>query len=218
MPRKPKTKKALPADHPLNLANLKPFLPEGYKAPSIPGYKKLTQGTHRFRIMPALNGTPHMINGVLTWYEDLEKDDVTGKIEKVKRPCRVPVGAKTPEAVQATADGRPKVFHCFFGWFPDEEQVHILEITQTTIWGEMIKLIGDKDWGDPFGYDILITRDDAKKPNMYSITPKPKSDIPKAALKAMQALGDIDLRELYRAGDPFSPDRESPVEDDVEGL
>jgi len=213
------TKKQTPQNNALlkavEEAKKRTFLPDGYKEPTLPGYLKLVQGDHRIRIMPCLNGSPHMVNGTVTWYEDVEDDD-QGKPQKVRRPYRAPVGVAVPDDIKATADGRARVFHAF--WAYKDEQIYILEITQKTIWSDILALIGDTDWGDPFEYDILITRDDAKKPNMYSVTPKPKSPIPDKAVAVMKGLSDIDLRELYRSGDPFSPDRESPVEDEIEGL
>lgn len=72
----------------------------------------------------------------------------------------------------------------------------ILEISSQIMTG--IKgLVADEDWGDPSGYDIVVTRAAKGTNPLYTVTPKPHKKLAKAE-KALVAsfLEDLDLSKM----------------------
>ncbi len=62
--------------------------------------------------------------------------------------------------------------------------------------------INDKDWGDPRFYDIKIIRTGDGLETKYSVSPKPKKELPEAA-KFEYDLMNIKLEKLLTGEDPF---------------
>ena len=77
--------------------------------------------------------------------------------------------------------------------------VQIWQINQRTIQEAIMNLINDADWGDPREYDLKITRTgDASLETKYTVSPKPKKELPEAA-KFEFELMNIKLEKLtYR--------------------
>ena len=63
-------------------------------------------------------------------------------------------------------------------------------------------LINDTDWGDPREYDIKILRTGDGLETKYTVSPKPKKDLPEAA-KFEYDLMNIKLEKLLTGEDPF---------------
>lgn len=65
-----------------------------------------------------------------------------------------------------------------------------------------MNLINDADWGDPREYDLKITRTGDALETKYTVSPKPKKDLPEAA-KFEFELMNIKLEKLLTGEDPF---------------
>ncbi len=160
------------------------FLPKDYEAPKASGnYLKLTEGTHRFRVLD---------NAIVGWeYWNKENKPVRQKEEFEEIPNDI-------------AEGRnPKFFWAFPVWNVDEKKVQILELTQGKIQDIILALTQDVDYGDPQGYDIVITRTgkgfgDTK----YSVIAKPPVPISDEVKKAYEKT-NINLEKLFTGEDPF---------------
>jgi hypothetical protein len=65
-----------------------------------------------------------------------------------------------------------------------------------------MNLINDADWGDPREYDLKITRTGESLETKYTVSPKPKKELPEAA-KFEFELMNIKLEKLLTGEDPF---------------
>jgi hypothetical protein len=164
------------------------FLPSDYKVPQTGNYMKLKDGKNVFRVMSSA------IVGWLYWNE-------AGK----------PVRSKTaftgiPDDARRNDKGepeKPKHFWAFAVWNPEAKAVQILEVTQKQVMNGLKALVDNEDWGDPKGYDIVITRSGSGFDTEYQVTPKPRADMPSEATDAFMAR-PVNLEALYSGGDPFA--------------
>lgn len=155
------------------------FLPEGYEQPSNTSYLKLQMGENRFRILSK------PIVGWIDW--------------KDKKPMRFAMNAK-PVPVDPT---KPvKHFWAFVVWNVKDKKIQILEITQVSIQTSISNLSKDADWGNPFAYDIKVTKTGSGMETEYAVTPCPKSELPDEGKKAFLAQ-KVDLNKLWTNDDPF---------------
>lgn len=159
------------------------FLPQGYTAPkSNSRYLKFKDGENVFRILaPAILG-----------WEDWDN----------KQPVRTPYGEERPNPIDPA---RPvKHFWAFPVWDYADKSIKILEITQATIQEAIVNLHGDKNWGDPTGYDINVKKTGKEKETRYSVLPIPPRPLhPEIARIFSETPLDINL--LFVGGDPFNP-------------
>ncbi len=156
------------------------FLPDSYELPESGGnYMKFQDGEQKIRILSK------PIIGWVDWKE--------------KKPYRFPMDAK-PE--KPLADKPIKHFWAFVVWNYNEQSVQILEVTQQTIQSAIRNLAKDEDWGDPWTYDIKITKKGKDLDTKYSVVPSPKKviadDIQKAALEK-----PCYLEALFSGADPW---------------
>ncbi len=157
------------------------FLPENYEQPQSGGfYMKLQKGDNKFRILSK------PIVGWLDW-----KDKVPYRFLMKAKPEKPMVSGSTI-----------KHFWAFIVWNYQDQQVQILEITQSTIQKTIGDLSKDEDWGAPFEYDLKVIRKGDGMETEYSVTPSPKKvlsdDIKKAALDK-----PCNLEALYSGSDPW---------------
>lgn len=164
------------------------FLPEGYdKVPSTGRYMKLQDGKNVFRALSP------MVTGWVYW-------NTTNKPVRLKeRPTGRPLD------IRQEKDGKETVKHfwAFVVWNYAERMVQILEITQSTIQGDILNLVEDENWGDPRNYDVMVNRSGSGFDTEYftqGIPPKPLA--PDVA--AEYAKNPVNLAALFDAGDPFS--------------
>lgn len=168
------------------------FFEEGYEIPnSQTGYMRFEQGVNKFRILSK------PIVGMLYW--------ITNEDGK-----RKPVRKRMNEEIQigdlgVDDNGEPervKHFWAFVCWNYQEEKIQVLEITQKGIQSNIKDLVDNEDWGDPFSYDITVTRKGQKLETKYTVQPSPKKALDKELKKAYGKM-DIKLESLYDGGDPF---------------
>lgn len=164
-----------------------PFLPEGYKTPEG-NYSKFKEGENTFRILGS------MITGWEYWNKD----------NKPMRLVAAPVGV--PAGIREQADGKSKINHfwMFPVWNYDAGKVQIMEITQKSIQEAITALVKNKKWGDPFGYDITVTREGSGLETEYQIMPNPHSELD-AAISAQYLALNLNLAAVFNDGDPFTP-------------
>lgn len=165
------------------------FLPQGYEPPASGNYMKFKLGENRIRII-----TDAIVGNV--FWSGSEGD-------------RKPVRRRLNEVIEASELGihngeREKVKHFWaFGVWADGA-VRILEVTQAGIRDSIESLCMSSDWGDPKGYDLLITKKGSGLDTTYTVMPGQKSPLPADAQKAI-AETPLNLDALYSGGDPFAP-------------
>lgn len=159
------------------------FLPNSYEAPRTAGsYMKIQDGENKIRILSA---------PVMGW-EDWTTD---------KKPVRFTMDNKPSKSIDPK---RPvKHFWAFIVWNYAEERIQIMQVTQATIRTTLATLCKDSDWGDPFFYDIKISKSGEGKDTEYTVTPlphKPLSDHIKEAFLEKRC----NLDALFEGADPFA--------------
>jgi hypothetical protein len=156
------------------------FLPDNYETPQGAGsYMKLQQGDNKFRILSK------PIIGWLDW-----KDKVPHRFGFKNKPEK-PMG-----------DQAIKHFWAMIVFDYADQQIKILEITQSTIQKTIETLAKDEDWGSPAAYDLKINRKGQDKQTEYSVTPSPKKPVSDEIKKAAKDK-PVNLEALYANKDPF---------------
>lgn len=157
------------------------FLDNDYQAPQgSANYAKLQDGENRFRILAK------PIIGWVGW--------------SAGTPSRFTMKNRPDKNFD---DNKPaKHFWDMLVWNYQTKSVQILEITQTLIQQALQTLARSEDWGNPYEYDIIITKSGKDKNTKYNVQPaKPKpltDEIKKAALDK-----PVYLEALYTGADPF---------------
>jgi|TARA_R100001530_G_scaffold20174_1_gene16882 hypothetical protein len=159
------------------------WLPDNYEIPSEPPkYLRWGQGDNVFRVM-----TRPIVG--YEWWED-------------KTPNRVKVKADVPKEVWNNGQA-PKHFWAMVVYNPADDCFQVCEITQKTIQEAVKSLASDPDWGDPTGYDIVVTRKGEDLNTEYTIRAKPKKALPDVVKKRYKEF-HCDLDALYKGDDPFA--------------
>jgi len=157
------------------------FLPPDYEPPkSHSNYMKFQDGDNKFRILSK------PILGWLDW--------------KDKTPYRFQLSEKPTNSM--SPDQKIKHFWAFVVWNYDEEDVQVLEITQATIQNAIRALSQNSDWGDPFDYDIKVSKKGSKLDTEYVVTPVPHKPVAKFITDAYNNK-PCDLESLFDGEDPF---------------
>lgn len=158
------------------------FLPTNYEAPKAEGnYFKLQKGENRFRILgPAITGWEY-------WTKDSKP------VRSKEAWEEVPENAKRNDN-----GGFQKHFWAFPVWNYDASKVQIMELTQKSIQGAIQAYVENKKWGDPTGYDLVVTRVGDGLETEYTTIAEPHSEAPKADASK------IDLQALFKGEDPFA--------------
>ncbi len=161
------------------------FLPQNYETPKSSNYyAKLIDGENRFRILS---------RPIMGW-EDWEN-------EPKKRPIRFPLDQKPLSPVDPA---KPiKHFWSMIVWNYTEEQIQILHITQSSIRTAIEALCRDTDWGDPYAYDIKITRSGDGIDTKYVINPVPHKPTHDYIVEQYN-LRPCHLDALFESADPFA--------------
>lgn len=156
------------------------FLPDNYETPQGAGsYMKFQQGDNKFRILSK------PIIGWLDW-----KDKVPHRFSFKNKPEK-PLG-----------DQAIKHFWAMVVFDYADQQVKILEITQSTIQKAIETLAKDEEWGNPAGYDIKVNKSGQDKQTEYRVNPSPKKAVSDEIKKAAKDK-PVNLEALYRNADPF---------------
>jgi len=174
------------------------FLPDDYQAPKPTSqlYLKLQDGENRIRILS---------RPIFGW-EDWNVD---------KKPVRYKMSEKPAKPFDPA---KPmKHFWAFIVWNVNEEQIQIMQITQSTIRSSLESLSKDVDWGSPFEYDIKINKKGEKMETEYTVNPAPHKPVSVEILKAFKDR-PIQLEALFEGLDPFATGYKcyTPLMSDVE--
>lgn len=162
------------------------FLPPDAKEPAPKGnYLKFTEGTHKFRVM----------SSAIVGYEGWETDGET------KKPVRYEVGDEPPFA----PDGKsPNYFWAFVVWNYDQERLQIAKITQKTLRTAIQSYVDNEAWGDPKGYDLVVTRKGSSlQDTEYTTVANPHSPI-SDEVQQLYKDAEIDLQAWFNGEDPFN--------------
>lgn len=163
------------------------FLPTDYQGVPQSGgkYMKFKQGANKFRILSSA------IVGYEYWTNE-------------NKPVRMHNFPQTPPG-DMRQDSKIKHFWAFVVWNYNEQEVQILEVTQTSIMNTIKALVDDPDWGDPKQFDITVSRTGEKLETEYTVTSSPPKELPMEAANAYAA-EDINLEALFDGADPFAKD------------
>lgn len=157
------------------------FLPADYEQPKSSGnYMKFQQGENKLRILSK------PIIGWIDW--------------KDKKPFRFKMKDKPAAPLDPTK--KIKHFWAFIVWDYQENQISILEITQSSIQTAIGSYSKDADWGSPFNYDIKIVRSGDGMETEYIISPVPHKPVSPEIIKAY-ADKPCNLEALFEGKDPF---------------
>ncbi len=158
------------------------FLPQDYKAPSTnSSYMKIQQGENKFRILS---------RPILGW-EDWDNN----------RPIRFRFENKP--AMQIDPRKPVRHFWAMIAWNYAEEKIQVLHITQASVRNKIQALSSDKDWGEPYFYDLKIIKSGEGKDTEYEVNPLPHKDLHPSIEQAFHDK-PCNLEALYDNGDPFS--------------
>ena len=166
------------------------FLPPDAKEPASKGsYLKFTEGTHKIRVMSSA------VVGYEGWNDDGEK----------KAPIRYTVESAPPFG----PDGKePSYFWAFIVWNYDAERFQIAKITQKTIRTAIQSYVDNEAWGDPKGYDLVVTRKGSTlQDTEYSVVANPHTAIPSEVEEKYKST-KIDLDAWMKGEDPFEKSEE----------
>lgn len=156
------------------------FLPDNYETPQGAGaYMKFQQGDNKFRILSK------PIIGWLDW-----KDKVPYRFQLKNKP-------EKPLTDQAI-----KHFWAMVVFDYADQQVKILEITQSTIQKAIEHLAKDEDWGSPADYDLKVNKSGQDKGTEYKVNPSPKKPLTKD-IKDIALAKPCNLEALFKNTDPF---------------
>jgi|SRR6478609_1133694 len=86
----------------------------------------------------------------------------------------------------------------------DDDKIKVCEITQQGIIKQLSALADNPKWGQPFSYDIAITRKGEGKKSRYTVTPEPKSPLPKNVIKDINKC-EVCLENYFLGDDARSP-------------
>jgi hypothetical protein len=158
------------------------FLPENYSAPKgeNSNYMRLQDGENKFRILS---------QPILGW---LDWDDKT------------PVRSIFNDKPKPLDSARPvKHFWAFIVWNYAIEAIQILEVTQASIRDAIAALCQDVDWGQPYFYDIKVTRRGKEKETSYTLSPMPHRPTAQKVKEAFAAK-PCQLDKLFAGEDPWN--------------
>lgn len=128
------------------------FFDDDYILPkSGSGYTKLQPGDNKLRILSK------PIVGWLDWHD--------------KTPVRTRYTEKPPTPWKESRP--PKHFWAMIVYNYLDEEIQIWEITQKSIQHQLQSLILDVEWGEPYFYDIKITRTGQDLKVKYAVSPIP---------------------------------------------
>lgn len=161
------------------------FLPDDYEVPAKNvNYFRFEEGENKFRILD----TP-----ILGWIWWETEDDGS------RKPVRIQMDREVPAAVNKD---EVKHFWAMPVWNYKQEKVQILEVTQKGIQKSIKTLSDDSDWGNPTGYDMVVSKSGQKLDTEYQVSPKPAKKLDPGISQVYTDL-HIDLTALYRGEDPF---------------
>jgi len=172
------------------------FLPKDYKEPTDAGnYLKLGDGDNVIRIL----SKPVM--GYEVWLDEdgnpRPKGSIGGGTGKY-----TPKRFKVDESIPAEYAGDTKFFWAMAVYNVNADRIQIWQVNQATIRRAITALSNNAKWGDPYNYNIVVTRDGEGKETEYTVTPEPKEDIDKKVIAKYEGM-KINLEALLDGENPF---------------
>lgn len=166
------------------------FPDENYKVPTTSNYMKFVEGKNKFRVL----------SSAIVGYEYWTKDN------KPMRSAEPFEGV--PEDIKTDKDGKYNINHfwAFIVWNYEAKRVQILELTQKGLMNYIQSLVNDEVWGNPKGYDLVVTRKGSGMDTEYTAVANPHSPV-EASISDQFGKMKIDLNALFSGADPFSVDK-----------
>ncbi len=159
------------------------FLPQEYKAPSTnSNYFKIQEGENKFRILS---------RPVIGW-EDWDHN---------KKPVRYRFENKPANSIDPSKPIRH--FWSMIVWNYAEEKIQILHLTQASIRNRIQALSNDKDWSEPFFYDLKVIKEGSGIDTEYTVNPLPHKEL-SPEIKELFYEKPCNLEALFDNADPFS--------------
>ena len=152
-----------------------------------------SDGQYQMRFMGCKGDAQRFTDGYESW-EDYVKDNG----EQGKRPHRMKKaeGERLPkDFIDLDRNGEPQYFWSVVVWY--EGEIVVYTIKQKTIMHKIILLTEDEeDFGDPRGYDIVVTRYKESGNIKYDVRAKPRKPATQEMLDAVKE-AQIDLQALF---------------------
>jgi hypothetical protein len=177
------------------------FLPTNFEKPTTNSlYMKFEDGDNRFRIVsPSIFGYEY-------W-------TANNKPVRMKKAPTV-----KPADVRINDDGSYSVKPFLAFAVIDRADlggvIKILEITQKSIMADIEHYVTDADWGEPTGYDIVVTRKGKGMETRYTTMPKPATPLTPEEQELIKKT-KVNLEALFVNEDPFKWEGVAEVEDDL---
>jgi hypothetical protein len=182
---------------------------DNYEIPSTSNYMSWEDGDNKFRILGAFSeGTA--IQGMEYWKTVGDKRTPI-RYGKQADGTYKPVPMSELEVNKFGNLDTPKYFWALPVWNYQDKKVQILEITQKSILKSIQQYIGNKKWGDPRDYDIIVNKGKEGDKTVYTVTVDPKEDVEQAIFD-QYIQTKINIKALFKGEDPFE------VVDDEEAM
>ena len=162
------------------------FLPEGYTPPTAAAgnYLKFKNPATKFRILSS------PIIGYEGWTND-------------NKPVRFKV-QPTSEQLAMLRDQKAKHFWALKVYSYADDDVMLLQITQSSIITGITALANDEAWGSPLNYDITVNKSGQNMETKYTVVPAPPKQVTEEVLSVvMQKADKINLEALFTNDNPF---------------
>lgn len=121
-----------------------------------------------------------------------------------KTPVRTHIDDE-PEVIDE--DNKPRKFMSVAVIDRDDDAVKILEMTQQSVIKAIKALAANPDWGNPFSYDITISKTGEGLKTKYTVQPSPKKPLAKDVIKAAQEK-PVNLDAVFEGLNPWEADEE----------
>ena len=162
------------------------FPSSDYKVPQTSNYLKLTEGDHTFRVLTSA-------------IEGWEYFNTENKPVRSKTPID-----EEPRDIKHDKDGNYVISHfwAFVVWNYDAKRIQVLELKQKGVMTYIQGLVNDEAWGNPKGYDLVITRKGSGFDTEYTTTANPHRPLDPEIQAKYESI-KVNLEALYTGDDPF---------------
>lgn len=174
---------------------------ENYEMPTTSNYMNFEEGDNKFRVLGSF-AEKTAIQGIEYW------KTVNGKRNPIR--LRKNADGTTPSVPMSELEvnkfgdlDMPKYFWAFPVWNYGAKRVQILEITQKTVLKPIQSYIGNKKWGNPRDYDIIVNQGKEGDKTVYTVTVDPKEEVEDSIIDSYVAM-DINMQAMFDGEDPFA--------------
>ena len=164
------------------------FLPQGTTIPNTSKYMKFDKIDNQFRVVS------HAVVG-------FEYFNAEGKPSRSKEQ---PVGI--PDDIGTDKTGKQNEISYFWAFVVidrADSKIRILEVKQKSVMGSMQSLIQNKAWGNPNGYDIVVSKTGTGFETRYTTQPLPPTPLTDMEKKLIEST-PVNLEALFTGADPFN--------------